>query len=476
LNLRLRFILSNVLPIFIILPLMGLLLIFTLERFVFVPQLSAEIQADFNLLSRFTHDNIDIFQSPGSAQAFVDRYASDAPWGLMVLDTKGVLLASSEPNDHARIGRRIEHARFREALEGENLLITDYNTGLDSESIEAWGAVEDSSGKLIGVLRIYQPLENLGEELMQLRSVVAVILVTGLILGALIGLGLAISMERPINKITAALQSMAWEAAPSPIQIEGPEEFHLLAAAFNHLTERIRELETTRKQLLANLVHELGRPLGALRSSVQALKQGADQDPELRAELLNGMDAQTHDLERLVEDLTHLYDSSVKRFELKREPVKMDSWLKDVLATWKVHAEQKSAHFKVRIEDLPVVWIDPTRLSQAVGNLLSNAIKFTPKGGDIYVRGKVEESQVSIQIEDSGPGLSEEDRKKLFTPFYRGRQANRFPQGMGLGLSIARDIVLSHQGVLEADSSLTSGSRFIIRIPLSKPDTPDSET
>lgn len=467
-NLRWRFIISNVLPIFIILPLIGLLLIFALERFVFVPQFSAQILADLNLLSQVARDTPDVFEDSIQGQEFIDQYASGTPWRLMVLDADGVIIASSNPVGNTQIGEGIDGQQFKQVLAGDNFVETDYSAGLDSESIEAWGSVRDDSGNLIGVLGISHPLENLGQELKQLRSVVAIILVTGLILGGLIGLRLAVSMERPINQMTDALRSMAWETSPSSIEIEGPEEFHLLTAAFNHLVNRIEELETTRKHLLANLVHELGRPLGAFRSSIQALAHGADQDLELRNDLLNGMDSQTRDLSRLVDDLTHLYDSSAGRFELKRQPVKVDDWLKEITTPWKTYAKESGIDFRIEIVDLPRLWIDPSRLSQAVGNLLSNAIKFTPEGGKVLVSTGVEVDFITIKISDSGPGLSEEDKAQLFTPFYRGHQTSRFPQGMGLGLTIARDIILSHRGTLEADSLPRQGTCFTIRLPLSE--------
>jgi signal transduction histidine kinase len=129
-------------------------------------------------------------------------------------------------------------------------------------------------------------------------------------------------------------------------------------------------------------------------------------------------------------------------------------------------AHSKGLHLESDIsDDLPVIPIDPDRLAQAIGNLINNAIKFTPPGGKITVRAGTKADKVWIAIQDTGPGIPVEDQELLFTPFFRGRTETRFPQGLGLGLSIARDLVMAHQGSLEFESEQGQGSCFTIWLP-----------
>jgi two-component system sensor histidine kinase BaeS len=448
---------------------MGLVLIFSLERLVFIPRYRVEIEADVDLITQIINQNPLILESPRNSQAFIDKFANDKPWRLMLLDVSGTILASNDVSGENRVGTRIENPALTQVLEEQEIILTDYSRSLSSEVIDIWRLIKKGTGQPIGIARISQPLESIADELMQLRSVVSFTLLASLAAGTLIGLGLAISLERPIQRITASFRSMAWDVKPSPLEIQGPKELQLLAEAFNHLVDRIHEIEAQQKKLLANLVHELGRPIGALRSSIQALNQGAVEDVVLREELFSGMDFQTRSLERLLNDLTNLYDTAAGKFELKRERVNLSVWLHETLAPWKTYAEEKDIRFNVESEVLPSLWIDPLRLDQALGNLVSNAIKFTPKHGQIRILAQVDKEQVLIHVEDSGPGLSDEDRHQLFTPFYRGKQRTRFPQGMGLGLSIARDIVISHGGTLEASDVPDGGSRFTIRLPTIHP-------
>jgi signal transduction histidine kinase len=110
--------------------------------------------------------------------------------------------------------------------------------------------------------------------------------------------------------------------------------------------------------------------------------------------------------------------------------------------------------------------MDPDRMSQALGNLLSNAVKFTPAGGRVSTTLKIDSDQLILQVADSGVGIPTEERERIFQPYYRGGHGRRIVQGMGLGLSIARDIAIAHGGALELSTTEGPGSCFILRIPI----------
>ena len=171
-------------------------------------------------------------------------------------------------------------------------------------------------------------------------------------------------------------------------------------------------------------------------------------------------------LQRLLDDLTGLHNQVLGVLELKTQLVILTQWLPNVLRTHQEAANAKGLLWQVTIsEELPTIDADPNRLAQAVGNLVNNAIKFTPSGGTVSVNTGVRDNQVWIRINDTGPGIPLDEQTKIFTPFYRGRSENRFPQGMGLGLSIARDLVVAHQGRLEFSSEPGAGSSFTIWLP-----------
>jgi two-component system sensor histidine kinase BaeS len=168
----------------------------------------------------------------------------------------------------------------------------------------------------------------------------------------------------------------------------------------------------------------------------------------------------------LLDDLTHLYDQTLGSLELNRQPVALHSWLSQVAAPWRETAQEKGVQWQTDFPpNLPTVEIDPDRLAQALGNIVSNAIKFTPRRGSVEIHAGIEKDSIWIRVRDSGPGIPPEEQERVFTPFYRGSVGSRFPQGMGLGLSIARDLVNAHGGSIELDSALGAGSTFTIWLP-----------
>jgi signal transduction histidine kinase len=140
--------------------------------------------------------------------------------------------------------------------------------------------------------------------------------------------------------------------------------------------------------------------------------------------------------------------------------------MRRTVGPWREAAHAKGLFWEIAIPDsLPVLEIDADRLDQVLGNLLSNAIKYTPVG-TVSVGASLENDGVSIVVGDTGLGITPVEQAHIFEPFYRSHPDNRFPQGMGLGLSIAHDLVVAHGGRLEVESQPEQGSRFIIWLPL----------
>jgi signal transduction histidine kinase len=138
-----------------------------------------------------------------------------------------------------------------------------------------------------------------------------------------------------------------------------------------------------------------------------------------------------------------------------------------VLAPWREAARKKGLRWESQVPThLPTLQADADRLARALGNLVSNAIKYTPSRGIVSVEAGADNEAIWIRVSDTGPGITPEEQARIFTPFYRGRQAGRFPRGMGLGLTIARDLVVAHGGRLEVESTPGQGSRFTMWVPL----------
>ena len=172
-------------------------------------------------------------------------------------------------------------------------------------------------------------------------------------------------------------------------------------------------------------------------------------------------------MQPLLDDLSQLHGQVLGSFELAREPVILSEWLLSILTPWRVAAEEKGLRWRAEVpSSLPMLRVDPDRMAQALGNLLSNAIKYTPAGGVVSLAAGVEGEKAWIRVRDSGLGISSEEQERVFEPFYRSQRGRRFPQGLGLGLTIARDLVEAHGGRLELVSVLDEGSKFTVWLPV----------
>ena len=466
-TLRWRLILSHVLPLLVIIPIIGIALIYVLETRIILATLAQELVSEASLMAKLARNDPNLWQNPALAQAFIDDVSQDRTARVMLLDTEGRLLGSSDPADFERLGQPLDLSALETTLAGEISTRTTYSRRLGEEIADVLYPVEGENQQVIGVIRLSHSVDTVEELFSRQRYFVAGILISGLVLGVLVGLLLALNMERPLRQVTQAIVRLTGGQHMTSLPEQGPEEIRQLLRAVNNLVERLRSLEQARRQLLANLVHELGRPLGALRAAAQALLDGAVEDKVLAKEFLESMVGEIERLRGLVDTLAQLHDKLLGTLELNRRPLDLNEWFPPVLVSWREAAHQKDLTWDVVIPpDLPSLEADADRLAQALGNLLSNALKYTPPGGAVSINAGVKDEEVWIQVSDTGPGISPAEQAKIFTSFYRGQTSGRFPQGMGLGLTIAHDLITAHQGRLEVESEPDQGSCFTIWLPL----------
>ena len=388
---------------------------------------------------------------------------------LVYLSPDGTLLYSNDPDYLRFIGQQIEASGLTRARTGQEVILTNYNFfGTRQDFAQVYFPVSNSQEQVVGILWVTYFNSWINQLFSQLRTLSITVLCAALLFGIILGSLLAINISKPVQQVTEAIYNLSRGEHDEILKEQGPQEIRSLVRAINYLVERLNTLESSRRQLLANLVHELGRPLGALRSAIQALNKGAANDPVLLADLTTGMDEEAARLQHVVEDLAHLHDQVLGPLELKREPVALSEWLPMVLVPWAEAANEKDIHWSAKIPpDLPVVQINSLRFSQVVGNLVSNAIRYTPGGGSVHVGAGTQFNSIWIKVSDTGPGIPPEEQEAIFLPLFRGDQGRRrIKQGMGLGLSIARDLISAHNGKIDLETVPGEGSQFTIWLPI----------
>jgi signal transduction histidine kinase len=298
------------------------------------------------------------------------------------------------------------------------------------------------------------------------RALVNTLLLTGGVaagLAALVSLGLAQRMVRPLGELSRAARQLAAGEWPPALPVQRADEVGQLTRMFNEMAQTLQRQKESRRQMMADIAHELRTPLSVMKLEIEGLTDGL-QPPERAAEALQ---TEIVALEQLIEDLRLLSLAEAGGLDLHLAETKLRPLLTEIVTTWQNQARSQQITLRLAVaEALPPVLADARRLGQVFHNLVSNALRYTPLGGTITLGGRVEGVEVWLWLADSGPGLPAEVLPHLFERFYRADPSrSRETGGSGLGLAIARQLVLLHGGRIWAESE--QGAVFYVALPIS---------
>lgn len=236
---------------------------------------------------------------------------------------------------------------------------------------------------------------------------------------------------------------------------------------FRDVTEEER-LEQTRREYVANVSHELKTPLTAMRCMIEPLLDGlitSDKDLERYYHIIYD---ETLRMARLIDDMLELSRLQSGRTMIELEPFQVQNMLEILYAKFSSVAREKGIHFALELPEsqLPLAFANPDRTEQIIYIFLDNAAKFTPAGGEIVLRAKVEGEKIILSVQDTGKGISPEDQKHIFERFYKADKSRGSTVGTGLGLSIAKEITEQTGESLWVESELGHGSTFCLTLAI----------
>ena len=308
------------------------------------------------------------------------------------------------------------------------------------------------------------------------------------LLALIVGFLLARTLTRPLRALTEATEKMAGGELNQQVNINSKDEIGELANAFNRMSREVVRANTLRKQMTADIAHDLRTPLTVIAGYVESMRDG---DLAPTPERLDTIYEEIERLQRLVADLRLLAHTDAGELRLNLQAIRPKDLLESAAAPFKFSAEQKGITLTVEAdENLPEIQVDESRMNRVLSNLISNALRHTPAGGNIsilatrkdestqvdtytgkqvhtYTSTQVKAQYVVITITDTGEGIPSSDLPHIFDRFYRADKSRTEADGAssGLGLAIAKALVEAHGGRIKASSVVGKGTKFEIDLP-----------
>jgi len=396
-------------------------------------------------------------------------------WEMLdAYDIQGMIL-----ND---IGRPIAPLEFVELFsnqtltDGAILAAVSGQDGFDSRSraidsdqtIRRWlsFAVPITVGERTFIVYTRVCAEPLDERLSRMILSLVFTILISVVLTVVLWFFLANRITNPIVTMIDRAKAMAQGELSQEIPVHGKDEIGQLAYNFNHMARELSQLDTMRKEFVANVSHELRTPLTSIRTYTETLLDGALDEPETAARFLKIVDDEAQRMSLLVSDLLELSRLDSARTKLDQDVLDLVGLLRVTIRQGQILAEQKKQTIEFDPpEESCLILANAPRFNQVVYNVISNSVKYSPENTVITVSVETTDDDYRVYIKDQGVGIPEDSANRIFERFYRvDKGRSRSMGGTGLGLAIAKEIMEEHGGNIYATSVLGEGTTMILRI------------
>jgi signal transduction histidine kinase len=325
------------------------------------------------------------------------------------------------------------------------------------------------SGETVGtILTARAPAGfNREEALFLWRTTQALIfaMLGALLIALVLGILLAQTFTRPINELTQAAQSITQGQLEQEVMVRSNDEIGQLAAAFNRMSQEVARVNRLRKQMTADIAHDLRTPLTVISGYIESMRDGVLKPTSERLSLIY---TEIELLQKLVDDLRMLSLADAGELSLNPQRISPNALLDRACALFRHQAEQKNVALAVNTNgNLPDIWVDEARMLQVLGNLISNSLRYTPPDGKISLSAQQLEDMVEISVQDTGEGIDVEELPYIFNRFHRSDKSRHSEAGeTGLGLAIVKALVEAQGGTTSAESNPGQGTTINLIFPV----------
>ncbi len=354
------------------------------------------------------------------------------------------------------------------ALNGkDNANIHENKDSLNPETIYSATSIINENSEIYGAVLIIADVSDLYNFFDKIKSDIWVIVGLLVVLSLVFATAVSSWFVTPIKKMLKVIEEMSNGHLNKRMKITGNDEFRELAETFNHMADKIEDVENRKDQFVSNVSHELKTPLSSIKVLGESTLHMDGIDKETYDEFLTDIISEVDRMTEIINDLLTLVRLDQDSANLNIETVSLQELIHTILNSLKSLYLSKKITMYTSIESDVNIEIDKLKMFSAISNIIENAIKYTPEGGTIDIDLKSDSKYVYLSVQDTGVGIAEKELDNIFTRFYRVDDSrNRATGGTGLGLSIAHSVVLLHNGSIRVNSIVDEGSLFLIRVPI----------
>ena len=411
--------------------------------------------------SDYTRDNIER-TAHSTAAAIADNYEDVYQWspsvlapaaaaaevsdsiGIQVLDSSGGSRYNNTPDHSGKLGTPQKQSQ----MVSSPIMVDGEQVG----TVNVW--VYGSDTLLTSADREYRDSS---------LQAMFVAMILAIFISIVIGLAFSRGFVNPINRVMRTARAIKEGDLSARTRLSGEDEVSRLGMTFDAMADAIEKDRMMERRLTTDVAHELRTPLMAIQATIEAIVDGVFEPDEER---LGTIDAEVQRLSRLVDALLKLSRLENRKIPMNKKRLNLGELITDIIGTHEAYVQDAGLKLVFEADDDVEVFGDADMLRQATANLISNAVRYTPEG-TITVRVTRGETMASISVADTGIGLSPEECKKVFGRFWRGDAGrNRAQGGLGIGLSVVKEIVDRHNGLVRVEGEKGVGSTFTILIPL----------
>ncbi|MET9847719.1 sensor histidine kinase [Streptomyces ossamyceticus] len=416
-------------------------------------RLSSTVERDAGMLAELAEEHIEEGESAELPRLAAD-YAADTGAHVVIVDRSGTVLTDTAGPSGADLSAEPDIAA---ALRNQPTVGTARDAATGAET--RYATVPGSSGTTIrGALRLSQPTATLQNRVHDIWLTLAAVGVGVLAVVALIAVGLARWILRPVHDLERATAQLADGSLTVPPATDvGPPELRHLATAFTHTAGRLQHLLRSQRAFAAEASHQLKTPLTALRIRLENFEPYLD--PRAHDSLDEAID-ETERLGRMIQGLLSL--ARLENSATTPEPSDLDTVIADRAATWEPFAAEQHVRITVTGHPAGPVWAIPGALEQILDNLLANALRVSPPATIITLATAHTSQAVELHVIDQGPGMSEADRRRAFDRFWRASDTHH--DGTGLGLPIVEQLTRASGGHVTLDPAPGRGLDAVVRL------------